>query len=114
VDTPTDIVSEIAAGAGLSLAQAAKRFPSYRGGRPCNPSTVFRWVASGVVTPDGRRIRLEAARLNGRYLTTEAAIARFLVAQTPPPEGDTPARQTPTQRRRSAERAGRELDKIGI
>ncbi len=115
--TPTDIVSEIAAGSGLSLAQAARRFPSYRGNRPCNPSTVFRWLATGVVTADGRRVKLEAARVAGRYLTTEAAISRFIRAQTPHP-ADTSAPRTPTptptQRTKAAERAAEALSKIGI
>jgi hypothetical protein len=109
-----DIASEIAAGSGLSLAQAARRFPSFRGGRPCNPSTVFRWATTGIVAQDGKRIRLEAARLNGRYLTTEAAIARFIAAQTPVRNDDAPLPQTPAEHHRGAERTRRELDRIGI
>jgi len=114
VNTPTNIVAEIAAGNGLSLAQAAKRFPPYRRGRPCSPSTVFRWCASGVIAPDGRRVRLEAARLNGRYLTSEPAIARFIAAQTPDEESTPRLRKTPARRRREAERARRELDKLRL
>ncbi len=114
-ESEVSVLNEIAAGLGLSLTQAARRIPSNRGGRPVHTSCLLRWVRSGIRLTDGRTIRLEAARLAGRWLTTESAIARFLAAQTPHFE-TAPAftLRTPTQRRRASERAARELSKIGI
>jgi hypothetical protein len=54
--------------------------------------------------PDGSTLRLEAARLGGRWLTSRAAVWRFLAAQTP----DLSAGEPPTTRAaktRSAEQA---------
>jgi hypothetical protein len=55
------ITSEVLSGSGLSLSQAARRFPPYRGSRPVVPSTIFRWIADGVRVPGGPRVRLETA-----------------------------------------------------
>lgn len=109
------ILSEIAGGLGLSLAQAARRLPSARQGRPVSASCIWRWIFVGVRLPDGTTVRLEAARLSGRWLTSEQAIARFIATQTPAldvPPAPTP--RTPTARQRAADRAARELEKIGI
>jgi hypothetical protein len=111
----SSVTSEILAGSGLSLSQAAKKFPSFREDKPVAPSTVFRWIASGVRLPDGSRVRLEAVRLGGRWLTSAPAIERFIVRQTPSLETTSaPMPRTPRQRAKAAERAGRELDRIGI
>jgi hypothetical protein len=99
----------------LSLAQAARRFPPARLGRPVNPSTIWRWCRQDVRLPGGAVVRLECVRVSGRWLTTEEAISRFVAAQTP--QDDTEARPapcTPTQRRRASEQAARELERIGI
>src|SRR5438132_94236 len=79
----TAITAEILSGSGLSLSQAARRFPPFREGKAVVPSTVFRWIVDGVRLPDGRRLRLEAARLGGRWLTSGPAIERFISGQTP-------------------------------
>ena len=99
----------------LSLAQAARRFPPARLGRPVNSSTVWRWARKGAKVPGVGIVRLECVRVSGRWLTSEEAISRFVAAQTP--QGDSDARpvpRTPTQRQRASERAARELDRIGI
>lgn len=100
----------------LTLAQAARKFPSYRMGRPVSPSCIWRWCRQGVKVPSVGVVRLECVRLAGRWLTSEEAISRFLLSQTPPedaaPRMETP--RTPTQRRKASERAARELDRIGI
>jgi hypothetical protein len=99
----------------LSLAQAARRFPPYRQGRPVNPSTIWRWCRQGVKVEGVGVVRLECVRLSGRWLTSEQAISRFVAAQTPPSEGEAvPAPRTPTLHRKSSERAARELERIGI
>lgn len=108
------ILSEIAAGLGLSLAQAARRLPSTRLGKPVSPSCLWRWVHDGITLSDGRCVRLEAARLAGRWLTTEAAIERFLAAQTPATDAPPVSVRTPTQRQRASDRAAKELESLGI
>jgi hypothetical protein len=110
-----DVVAEIMAGCGLSLSQAARRFPSYRESRPVNQSTVFRWITAGVKLSSNRRLRLEAARVGGRWLTSAQAVERFIRAQTPDLDAtERPCARTPRQRERAAERAGKQLERIGI
>jgi hypothetical protein len=101
----------------LSLAQAARRFPPYRLGRPVSPSCVWRWCHEGVKVPGVGVVRLECVRLSGRWLTSEEAISRFVARQTPAADGEAAAShapRTPNQRRRAAERADKELEKLGI
>jgi hypothetical protein len=52
------ILSEITAGLGLSLTQAARRLPSSRAGRPVHSSCIWRWITSGVRLPSGEVVRL--------------------------------------------------------
>lgn len=81
----------------ISLAQAAKLFPPGRGGGPVSPSCLWRWTKEGVRIPDGRRIHLEALRIVSRFVTSEQAVRRFIVA-IQPVESDgpqtSPERQT--------------------
>lgn len=115
---PTDaapILAEISSGLGLSLAQAARRLPSARQDRPVSTSCIWRWIAKGIRLTDGRIVKLEAARLAGRWLTSGPALERFLAAQTPNLDMPAaPAPRSPGQRRRASKRAARELDRIGI
>jgi hypothetical protein len=100
----------------ITLAAAARMFPPTRQGRPISLSAVFRWIADGIKGPDGKRIRLEAARVGGRWLTSVAALERFAKAQTPQfgaEETKTKIR-TPGQRQRASEAAAKELEKAGI
>jgi hypothetical protein len=110
-----NITAEVIAGSGLSLSQAARRIPPFRENKPVAPSTVFRWIMAGVRLPDGTRLRLEGVRLGGRWLTSGPAIERFIDRQTPQFAGaPTPASRTAAQRERAAERAARELARLGI
>jgi Protein of unknown function (DUF1580) len=81
--TPADLAAEILAGAGLSMAEAAAKIPSFRAGRPTAPTTIARWAADGVRLPDGRTLRLESTRIGGRVVTTVPALIRFITAQEP-------------------------------
>ncbi len=112
---PAEHIHDLTRETLLSLAQAARRFPPYRRGRPVNPSTIWRWCRQGVKVPGGSIVRLECCRISGRWLTSEEAISRFVSAQTPP--SDVEATSTPRSaaaRQRASERAARELEKIGI
>jgi hypothetical protein len=98
----------------LSLAQAARRLPPGRNGAPCSLQCVLRWVLNGSRALDGKLVRLEAVRLGGRWITSAEAIARFAAALTPPTSENVLSSRTPRQRRRAAEQAERELEKLGI
>jgi hypothetical protein len=111
------LLTEIEAGQGETLTRAARRVPRTRQGKPVTLSCVFRWITitKGVLGPDGERIFLEAARLANKWVTSPGAIRRFVEAQTPrfdnPPA---PAPRTPAARAMAAERAGRDLERLGI
>jgi hypothetical protein len=99
----------------LSLAAAARRFPAGRRGRPVHPATLTRWILAGVRRPGGRRVRLEAVRLGGRWVTSREAIGRFVAALTPEPgPTDAPALRSPTARTRASRRADEELRRRGL
>jgi hypothetical protein len=109
----------------LGLAEAAARLPWYRRGRPKGKSTVLRprpmtasailrWVLSGVRGPDGKKVKLEANRLGGRWVTSVEALQRFSDRQTPDESKQAPTPRSPAARRRASERADRELDELGI
>ena len=72
------VVDEIANGQGLTLGEAAKRFPRKRGGKPVAPSTVSRWMLHGVRRADGVVVRLESVRWSKSVFTSGPAILRFL------------------------------------
>lgn len=100
----------------ISFAAAASRLPRFCAGRPVAPSTLTRWATRGVRGPGGRRVRLEAARCGGRWVTSVEALARFAAALTPAPDNESSAvsPRTPGQRRRASEVAERQLRDIGI
>lgn len=76
------VFKEIADGLGVSLQQAVHIFPASRLGRPTAKSTASRWIHQGVPTRTGEVVKLEAAKLSGRWVTSRGAIERFLAAQT--------------------------------
>lgn len=69
----------------------------------------------GTKAPDGSTVRLEALRLGGRWVTNREALQRFAEASTPQ-MSDRPTSPTRTtkQRTKAAEKAERELEKLGI
>jgi hypothetical protein len=104
----------------LSFAQAARLIPPSRRGRPVSPSCLWRWHRSGVKTPDGRTVRLEAVWLVNRLVTSEEAVRRFIAAQQTDrtlvpalPKADRPAQtRTPDRLRRDSENALRDLQEM--
>jgi hypothetical protein len=99
----------------LSISQAAKRVPAFRG-RAARPSTIFRWLTIGVKMPDGSTLKLEGIRLAARWLTTAEALTRFLATQNAAynPDSTPVTPPTATQRERAAKRAGELLESIGM
>ena len=117
-DEPNDplsmLLSEIQEGKGLSLAAAVRPLPAHRGSGRVNPATAFRWVTKGVKVPGGGVVKLMAARVGGRFLTTPGAVARFLTETTVAacPQG-APGPQSPAARMRASRKAEQELIRRG-
>jgi hypothetical protein len=99
----------------IPLAAACALVPPGRNGKRTHLSTLLRWILSGARGPGGERIRLEAARLGGRWVTSREALQRFAEALTPAGAGETPAApRTAGARRRASDRAAAELSRLGI
>ena len=102
----------------IPLAQVIRDrlIPPARNGRQLHFSTLMRWILKGATGPDGKRVRLEAVRIGGRYLTSREAIQRFAEACTPKHDdcAEPAPTQTPARRRRAAERAGELLREAGV
>jgi hypothetical protein len=76
-------------------------------------SCVLRWVLDGVKVPGVGKVKLEAARIGRRWITSAEALQRFIDAQTPTLERQ-PTPRSPAARRRAHERAEQELEGLGI
>ncbi len=109
------LLEEIEAGQGETLTRASRRVPRTRQDVPVTLGCLLRWITTGVIGPDHQRIKLEAARLAGKWVTTPGAIRRFVAAQTPRGNAEpTSLPRTPQQRSKADERAARKLKEIGI
>jgi hypothetical protein len=99
----------------IPLAVAARLVPPARSGKRTHLSTLLRWILAGAMAPDGTRVRLEAVRLGGRWMTSREAIQRFAASLTPH-IGDetTPPRRSEATRSRASERAAAELARRGV
>ena len=96
----------------IGVAEVARQFPAARDAGRVHPQTIVRWIQRGVKTRDGRRVKLEAIRVGYRWLTSEAAVKRFLIASTST-EPETLAPRSPTQRQKASESAAKQLEKLG-
>lgn len=109
-----ELLDEIDKSEGMPLSALARRLPGTRQGKPVSLSCVLRWVLDGATVekgPRARKVRLEAVRIAGKWISTPGALRRFILAQQP---GYTAPIRSPSQRSRAAERAKRELDKAGF
>lgn len=110
--TEDQIRSEILSGDALNIAQAARIVPGFRGNENIDQSTVWRWINHGAKDTSGRIVKLGAARLGGRWLTSRGALARFMAALTDAAE-PAPAARSERERQRSAEAANARLAAAG-
>ena len=94
----------------LSLSAAASKFPGHRANEKLNQATVFRWITRGLQSPAGV-IRLEAARVGNRWVTSAESLGRFSRALTAAQVGG-PSAPTPHQRSTAAAKAALELDAL--
>lgn len=110
----TPLLDEIIAGDALGLGAAARLLPAHRGSGRANPTTVWRWITSGARASDGRAVRLEAARVGGRWLTSRGALTRFIRALSTVPDSNEaipPISKTDSARR--GEKAAAALKAMG-
>jgi len=92
----------------LTLQQAADRIPISRGGAPCHPATIWRWIKSR---------KLEGTRIGNRWLTSVEAIQRHAERETLAALGVEPAPEVPVRtkgRQRAIQHAEHEAELIGI
>jgi hypothetical protein len=99
----------------ISLNHVPPLLPPGRRGARVSFSCLLRWVIDGVKSPSGEVVRLEAARLGNRWITSREALQRFADRLTPK-TGDSPPvpAPTPNQRERAAQKAAAELAAMGI
>jgi hypothetical protein len=99
----------------ISFMEAARKLPPSRGGRPVSFSCILRWATQGIPGPDGRRVRLEAVRVGGRWLTSEEALARWAEQLTPRLDSEpAPGPRTPAQRAKAVGQAVKHNDQARI
>lgn len=109
------VAIDISAEQTISLTEATWLLPSGRKGRPVHLSCVLRWITNGSSAPGGRRVRLEAVRLGGRWITSREALARFAEALTPRFDQESaPAPRSPSKRQQASQHAAKQLESIGI
>jgi hypothetical protein len=116
VPPESTLLAEILGGDARSLAAVGRLLPARSGGRRVHPSTVWRWAHQGSRTLDGRLARLEVARVGERWLTSRAAVERYIRALTVLPAGTPtppPPTRTPAARRRASEIAAARLRAAG-
>lgn len=112
----TTSVEVITAEGGISMTQAAhvadECFADFGGRRAStHPTTPLRWHKRGHRRADGTRVFLEAIRFGGKWLTSRAAIIRFISAQQE--GGAAPSVRSPAERQRAADNARRDLKATG-
>lgn len=110
---PDDRIPEL-----LSLPEVARKLPPNRGSKPVHPATLTRWIRRGVLSSDGKRIRLKAMRLPGGWRTTPEWVNRFLERITSDrieASGDDASEiRSPSERERASTRARQELKASGF
>ncbi len=95
----------------VTLQQACTRYPGYGGARHKHPSTLTRYILKGARSTSGRRVKLEAVRDGGRFLTSIEALDRFHAALS---VIEAPAPRPPqSQSDKDADLVERELERIG-
>lgn len=100
----------------IRLQEVARLAGGGKSGRPCvHTSTALRWILRGLPCPSGKRVRLEAIRVGGHWVTTREAVQRWSEALTPRLDDDPAAApRTPSQRERASARAARRLEAARI
>jgi hypothetical protein len=99
----------------IGLAALAAKIKSHRRKGHVTAQAVWRWVTVGVRRPDGQVVKLETARLAGRYLTSWAAFTRFIEAQSNlQAPSSMPASRSSGKREKASRRATEALEAAGV
>lgn len=116
IDSCPQVLAEVQAGDGLSLAGAGRLLPAHRGSKSVAPSTLLRWIRKGCKATDGRLVHLEACRVGVRWVTSRSALRRFVMALTAAdPMAPTALPRSPAARNAAAAVAGRKLaEEFGV
>lgn len=78
-------------------------------------ATLWRWILRGIPDPNGDRVRLEALRCGGKWLTSREALVRFANRLTPDlNDGPTFVPRSAQKRKHASERAAAKLQQKGI
>jgi hypothetical protein len=112
--TADDVVARLMDEGVIGMKQAAKLCGTFRQGKPTRSGTIARWAMRGIKLEDGRLLKLESFRLNGRLCTSKQAIIRFIRAQNASTAAGAPETTTPAERSRTAATAAKRLDELGI
>lgn len=107
------VFDEVMEHGGLGFAAVARKFPAHRGdAKSLDSSTVFRWHARGVRGPSGAFVKLAAIRVGGKFVTSEAAVRRFVATLSEPALEPAPPR-SPAARNKASAAAAKQLEKMG-
>ena len=98
----------------VTLAEAAKRLPTVKAGKPPHVSTLYRWAQRGCRSHDRRVVRLETIKVGGTTCTSLEALQRFFDRLSDDTTTVSPPTHFSRRRQRQIEAAERELDKAGI
>lgn len=96
------------------LSEYQDRVPGHRRNRRVHLSTLIRWCTRGGRLPDGSRLRLQAARVGTRWLTTDAWFAEFLDRLTAANLTDPVPTRTPAERTAASAQAEQQLVRLGM
>jgi transposase-like protein len=109
LDTLPDLAGEIIAGDAITIIHIARQFG-------VSPSTAFRWMMRGLPNGRGERVRLQGLRRGKIWLTSRAALQRFLSAlPASAPAPSSPPVRSPSKREADCRRAKKALsDRYGI
>ena len=97
----------------LSLSAAAALVPPARQGKRTHLSTILRWILDGAKGPNGKRVKLEAVRIGGRWMTTRSALQRFVERLTPD-AGAAPPSPSARRQEQKDKADDAELDRLGL
>jgi hypothetical protein len=96
----------------VTIGQVIAKLPGGRGNPRPSPSTITRWILSGVRGVSGETIKLRAMRAGFRWLLRESDIQTFFHALAVLPT-DPPATRTPTTRANASDTAAAKLQALG-
>lgn len=115
-ETVASLIDRILQEGPIGLSTGGRLLGSLRDGKPVHPATLSRWIGQGIRLADGTRLRLEAITIGSKWVTSRAALIRFIEKQQLQQSADCAAEdavRSPSSFDRSAKRAGDELQRMG-